>query len=460
MIKPDKSGFVYLHNNITHLVDGSFDGCIELKNIVCNTKNLTSIGKWAFRGTNLTKVLLPNTLTFIHVTAFDECNSLTSVTFQGGSTPSKLISYGALKGATIDKCWTINVGTNFTTNVSNITSNANTKTKTDTNSHCTKITTPVSSVAFLGDSTMYRTISQYFRIHKLYSIKASSIGVNNINNNNNECKINDTKYYGKYLLKGWKMRGGDVSGSVSGNSTNSKSKSSKWILPKKSIEGPVQNGLLNHGQTDCSGCFYINCDTYDKISHVTWMNQVVYIPVEFTRDVTLQTDEYNTTQEVLSNYFVHNQYDLCVLSGGLHDQAIEGFTAEQYNINVLDYLKKINPTIGTGTGSNGCKRIVWIGLAQVQEVNKYRQRNKMGIEYNKIITTNALIMKYISNYINIYDFSKSGKYKMRDYIHYHNDFYKEIAEILPLLYFPKVTKKEIRKSHSHSWIKKKNSGGL
>ena len=367
-IEPMQTGVVTIPANWTSIAAQAFDGCTDLKSITFGnrTDSFISIGKWALRGTGLKRIVLPHTMTFIHNEAFDECDNLTSITFEHGTVPPYLY-FGALKGAKIDECRHI---------VPTAASSSNT-------SNCTlsSPSTMASSILFLGDSTMHKTTESYLALHNLRG----------------NCTSVESRAFGPYLLKGWKPR-------------------TEWVAPRWKMEGPVDNGLRAHGETDCGGCSYMHC-------HLEGSERLVFIPVEFARDVELQTNEFSTTQEVLSNYLLTHHFDNCIISTGIHDEAIDDFFVEQYNLNVHDYLELV---------AHGCNRITWIGIAHVGHDVQYLQNNKDGRKFNDIIAKNAFISKHLSNIVDVYEMSKG--YSMADNVHFKEDYYTALAKALPVLF--------------------------
>ena len=65
-------------NSVTSIGDYAFYGCIGLTNITIS-ESVTSIGNGAFHGTGLTSVAIPNRVTSIGQDAFSDCSSLTSI---------------------------------------------------------------------------------------------------------------------------------------------------------------------------------------------------------------------------------------------------------------------------------------------------------------------------------------------------------------------------------------------
>lgn len=70
---------VTLHDKITSIGEDAFDDCYKLTSIQF-PNSLTNIGRYAFRGTALTEVELPSSVTTIAYGAFDVKNELTAVT--------------------------------------------------------------------------------------------------------------------------------------------------------------------------------------------------------------------------------------------------------------------------------------------------------------------------------------------------------------------------------------------
>ena len=70
---------VTLHDKLTSIGEDAFDGCYKLTSIQF-PNSLTNIGRYAFRGTALTEVELPSSVTTIAYGAFDVKNELTAVT--------------------------------------------------------------------------------------------------------------------------------------------------------------------------------------------------------------------------------------------------------------------------------------------------------------------------------------------------------------------------------------------
>ena len=120
-----------------------------------------------------------------------------------------------------------------------------------------------------------------------------------------------------------------------------------------------------------------------------------YLGVEFVRDVSHPTIGAATTQETVASYLAQHPKELCVVSAGLHDMAIDAIFAQNGNLelranqsteqhveNVRWYLTLLQP---------GCRRIAWLPTSAVRhpESRKWLQRNW------KIAVWNALVAAMI-----------------------------------------------------------------
>ena len=97
----------------------------------------------------------------------------------------------------------------------------------------------------------------------------------------------------------------------------------QWRPPNfTQLEGPVANGLANPGCTDCSGC---DAKQY-KCEHTSGSSVILeYLPMEFTRDVELQSVVAGSTQENMLHYMSRNNNlhsTLVVLNAGVHDLVV------------------------------------------------------------------------------------------------------------------------------------------
>lgn len=87
---------ITLCDKTTIIGEKAFYKCVNLKNIVI-PKAVTEINKNAFYGCAITTITIPKSVVTIKAWAFDDCNSLTSITFDENSN-LKTIESGAFSG--------------------------------------------------------------------------------------------------------------------------------------------------------------------------------------------------------------------------------------------------------------------------------------------------------------------------------------------------------------------------
>jgi len=197
------------------------------------------------------------------------------------------------------------------------------------------------SWAFIGSSTMWRTFGQIRRVH----------GV-------------DRRWHGH--------RG--TSGRCDLHKFFNVKPAANWSLPDIGKEGPHLFGKDHPGCTDCSGC---NAWRSGETSP-----SVEYIPIEFARDVEIQTQSTRTTQETVSRYLAHRPRDICVVSAGIHDMAIPKITDEQFLLNVAFYLQQL---------LGGCAHIVWVTMSSVKGNPKHPQMNDRIRRWNEGLIRHGFI---------------------------------------------------------------------
>ena len=86
---------INIPKNVTEIKEGTFRGCSSLQNVAFSD-GLLKIGKNAFNGASLTKVILPDSVTTLEESAFENCG-LNEVKFSKNLTE---IPYGAFSGCT------------------------------------------------------------------------------------------------------------------------------------------------------------------------------------------------------------------------------------------------------------------------------------------------------------------------------------------------------------------------
>lgn len=167
----------------------------------------------------------------------------------------------------------------------------------------------------------------------------------------------------------------------------------EWEVPDAAaMEGPIHFGLcgrrwcndfLDHnpaikfrlrsengvGCTDCSGC------SMEKATWAVGKKRLLYIPVEFARDVSLQSLKARTTQEQVGGY-IRRQYEhaVCFVTTGVHDQALprKYVNASVWKRHMKSFVKD------ELLGGVGCKVVVGISLTAVLGQKKFPQTNEVG----------------------------------------------------------------------------------
>jgi hypothetical protein len=138
-----------------------------------------------------------------------------------------------------------------------------------------------------------------------------------------------------------------------------------WTTPTN-FEGPLKYGLHHHHWcTDCFGCV-------PALAEGVAGTTLEFLPAEFSRDLTQQSEQYGNSQEVIAAYLTTHKKDVCVVSNGIHDQELHFLTSEMYANNVVKFLRLLEPS---------CRKIVWLGTSACTCDPKYPQSNE-GIHNN------------------------------------------------------------------------------
>ena len=191
-----------------------------------------------------------------------------------------------------------------------------------------------------------------------------------------------------------------------------------WRKPNSSREGP-RDWRMAPWCTECR-----NCNNYLVFPHVEMDNFSLmdFIAVEFARDVEMQSELGNTTQETLSRYFQLKGkiYLLCVVNSGFHDQTIKSLNMEAYILNVKEYLELLFPT---------CLHIIWI------ETNSVRGDKEWAQGTTKIGNWNNGLNSYIETHLHhkvsvVRVFERSKQARRKDNVHMHESWYAELAKTL------------------------------
>ena len=147
-----------------------------------------------------------------------------------------------------------------------------------------------------------------------------------------------------------------------------------------------------------------------------------FITVEYARDVEMQSEMGNTTQETLSRYLQLRGkiYSLCVVNAGIHDNALRDLSTETYILNVKEYLELLFPI---------CLHIIWIETNSVRGDKEWSQGNTKIQVWNKGV--NSYIETHLHHKVSVVRvFERSKQARRRDNVHMHESWYLELAKTL------------------------------
>ena len=227
-----------------------------------------------------------------------------------------------------------------------------------------------------------------------------------------------------------------------------------WLTPNfTKMEGPIDYGLCGTrwcqnsdmykragevtrkrgergvGCTECSDCeaqkfVWIAKKTEEK-------KRLLYLPVEFAKDVAQQSLNVQTTQEQVGR-FIAREYKnaICFVAAGFHDQILPVFDEEQWKTNMRDYLK--DELLGGG----GCRVVVVLTLTAVLGDKRMPQTNSRG----KLLNTKLIELEVEGfeegwdshgrfGVLDIYNVSDFKELHI-DNIHMHGFFYSELARLI------------------------------
>ena len=187
-------------------------------------------------------------------------------------------------------------------------------------------------------------------------------------------------------------------------------------------------------QSGCNSSFLVCTETGRKDCSVTsnaWHYSGGYINVEFARDVMIQTQYYNTSQENIALY-LHQHFNspavlkafgkpYCFVNTGIHDVMIRHITKEVFVENVEWYLRLLRPE---------CHRIVWISTTPPRsDKSKFAQRINQTLEWNMaaLDMLNSRADLHIP-YIDV--FHASLNFSCTDNVHLTPDWYSALASLV------------------------------
>lgn len=202
-----------------------------------------------------------------------------------------------------------------------------------------------------------------------------------------------------------------------------------WSPPNfTKSEGPLAFGAKNPFCHDCTGCesavIYCESDaTYTPCPHTSSSRGLYgsYLSVEFARDVEIQSELYDTTQQNLVHY-VERDWNagravrdfglpICVVSTGHHDVGISNVTLAGYLSNVEWFVDLL---------SAQCDHIIWLSN-NCPRAESYEQKMNKTQEWN-LGVRDRLHRRNNTSFVDI--FEASIMYHHADNIHMDNTWYK------------------------------------
>jgi hypothetical protein len=150
-----------------------------------------------------------------------------------------------------------------------------------------------------------------------------------------------------------------------------------WVLPDLTRgEGPISNGNINPGCSDCSNCNsrFLDCSAPEPDQERCHVPHGGYVYTEFSRDVVWQTTMYKTTQEntasLLRDGYAIYPATVCVMAAGYHDMDVvfnsgllmsDQETAASFG-SVAIYMQNVKWYLSLYL-EQVCRHVVWLANA-------------------------------------------------------------------------------------------------
>lgn len=189
-------------------------------------------------------------------------------------------------------------------------------------------------------------------------------------------------------------------------------KAEGYVKPNPFREGPKNYGVKNPYCSDCSSCHAEDYDCPDFL--------VEYLPVEFLRDVEIQTEMSNLTQVNVAHYLERKNvtFDFGIVNIGLHD-AVLNITDKVFIQNVIEYLGYIRLLF---------HQIVWILPSKMLIDPKYSQQYALNV-----VKRNRLMKPVLQQHgvvvLDAYKISELDSLHI-DTVHLNTTYYSVLSNIL------------------------------
>jgi len=209
-------------------------------------------------------------------------------------------------------------------------------------------------------------------------------------------------------------------------------------------EGPANYGLKHPHCSDCQ-CTpnLIWCNLHNETHKCQQQQQDTngdkriipvhggYIPVQFARDVVLQTPEFGTTQENVA-LFLNRTYNrpelvqdfgrpICVVSAGHHDAAIPGITKEKFLTNVGWYLNMLDLQ---------CESFIWIATTATKTDEFAQKRNLTEIWNDGVLGLLEQSPILRGKVVFVDGFEASTRCPHQDNVHMSKEWYQRLASLI------------------------------
>ena len=187
-----------------------------------------------------------------------------------------------------------------------------------------------------------------------------------------------------------------------------------WEKPNQSTNvGPLAFGLGHPFCNDCSGCdpYEAKCPRFG----------IEYLPVEFAKDMELQSNFSLFTQENIRLYLSRRpRNDVAFVNSGLHDQNITGLTSQQYVQNVQDYLSLLVDNV---------RVLIWLSTSAPRGDANQPQTLPLTLERNQMVHF-MIKQKFPRVFImDVYNMTIKPEHHA-DNVHMKHFVYQQVAALL------------------------------
>ena len=198
-----------------------------------------------------------------------------------------------------------------------------------------------------------------------------------------------------------------------------------WIPPNPMLEGP--NLWFANKKPHCLECSSCR-STFLRCVAPCQRPYGGYLSMDFARDVELQSQEYNTTQENLLLFLQQwietenatHHLPICVINAGIHDITLKT-TDETFFKNILWIFHLLQSV---------CAHIVWIHTTAPQTESKAQKTPRFKVWNDGVLRLLERSPDALRQKVSVIDvFEASKHYPHADNVHLHNDWYVDLGQI-------------------------------